>query len=238
MLLELINTKTMNLATLFILLILGYVMVILTKRATNDLYDGISSRIRKWWKMREAISTSDPELTEGEEANAEDWSKSKATVEIAKWVVGVILILAAIDAFGIFMRPVLWTSVEYFIYGAIAFINLLSLLFLGLLSFFYSAYTGESLGVGKTIRSRSNLFKGIFLIVISFQFFVESTGDLSVYKKLASQYCLTDLPGMYDRFKASRILGISMDELEDQQVRTIMRDLHTEDLIASGQCLR
>ena len=158
-LLELIDTKTMSLVTLFMLLVLGYVVLIIIKRATNDLYNEVSSRIRKWWKKREAISTSDSELIGVEEAFAEDWSKSKAAVEIAKWSVGVILLLAAINVFGIFMRPVLWTSVEYIIYGAIAIINFISLLFLGLLSFCYSVYTGESLGVGKTIRSRSNILR-------------------------------------------------------------------------------
>lgn len=237
MLTELIDDKEISLVMLFIILVLGIAITVLIKRFTNDLYSGVSAKLSKRWKNRQANQLTEIKETEGETDDEEDWSKRKAILSVAIWSFWLITMVAVIEMIGMFMRPVFWSSVKYMIFAVIMVLNISTLIGLGTLSFFYSATTGKSLGVGKTIKSKSNLVKGMLIIAISFQFSIEAIGDLKVYRKLASQYCLSDLPGFHDKFIASRIQGVSIDEVDDKDVRALIRAPAVEKLIDSGTCL-
>ena len=234
---ELIGDKEISLVMIFIIMGLGIAITVLIKRFTNDLYSGVSAKLRQWWNTRQANQLTEIKETEGDADYEEDWSKSKAVLSVAIWSFWLITMVAVIEMLGMFMRPVFWSSTKYMIYAVIMALNISSLIGLGTLSFFYSATTGKSLGVGKTIKSKSNLVKGMLIIAISFQFFVDASGDLKVYRKLASQYCLSDLPGFHDKFIASRIQGVPIDEVDDKDVRALIRAPAVEKLIDSGTCL-
>ena len=223
---------------ILVILALSTAIFVLIRRLTNDLYSGVSAKLSKWWNSRQENPPAEIKEIEEETDHEEDWSKSKAVLSVTTWFLCLIIMVATIEMIGMFMRPVFWSSVKYFIYAGIMALNLLFLVGLGTLSFFYSATTGKSLGVGKTVKSKSNIIKGTLIIAISFQFCVEAVGDLNVYKKLASQYCLADLPGFHDKFIVSRMQGVSIDDLDDKDVRAFIRDPIAEKLIASGACFR
>ena len=194
-----------------------------------DFYDWVKKAAKGFRKQKEEEISEDP-------AAYSDWSKRKSLYEFFKWIVIFPTIMIGIQLPQIFLRPVLWNTIEVILYAYIAIINIFSCV---------SIFTFEQIlpGGKTTIRgensNRRKATKQLMTygaIVISTIMCVYSLQERSIHLKIAKAYCLLDLPSPMDRWIASLNSGLSVHKIDDRQLRERMRDPVTKRYMTSGAC--
>lgn len=175
-------------------------------------------------------------LGENQDAGRAEWSKKKASWELIKWVLIFSILMFCIQIPELFLRPVLWNTVEALIYGSIALINFFHLLvvptFVLLLPNGKNQFWGEH---GKR-RRRTKQFMVIGAIVFSMIMYSDSVSERTIYKRIAQDYCLTDLPAFIDRWLFSNRIGVPISEVDERQLRERMRSPLVSVHMSSGSC--
>ncbi|MXY90097.1 MAG: hypothetical protein F4Y89_06090 [Gammaproteobacteria bacterium] len=225
----------LNLVLTVIAVVLTIVVINFVNLGSKDVYDVVKTKLRKEFSRKEATAESNGSTITD---YAEDWSKNRAALELLKWFIGLCILFIIIKLPYTFMRPVFWNTAEILLYYYVLAMNLFAIITLGIMKYLFPNFAKEVLA---SYGSRKNKVKTLmsyaiigFLVIL----LTEAMNDRYIYKSLAQQYCLSDMPGLTDRYIASLRLGIPVSEVLDEQVRDSMRNPLAEELISSETCSR
>ena len=208
-------------------------------RAGSDIYGWAKKNIPTLFRKKvksESGENATETLGESQEAGKPDWSKKKASWEFIKWVLIFPVLMFCIQIPELFLRPVLWNTMEALIYGFIACINIYSLLVIHAFELLMPDGKNKIWGKHGKRRRRTKQLMVIGAIVLTMIMLSDSLRERSIYKRIAQDYCLTDLPGFIDKWLVSNRSGVPISEVDERQLREIMRSPLVSVHMSSGSC--
>ena len=213
-------------AVFFLLLVIGPFLKEFMKRAGSDSYEWVRRAVRR------------DQALEDEVGNEEDWSKKQVVLTWIKWPIAMIVVVIIVKLPELFMPPVLWHTMEALFFAYVGLTNLYHWFVID--TFERTVPDGRKIIWGKyDSRKRSTKRRMLISTIVLYVILTAMTlGERNVYRELARNYCLSDLPSNYSRYIFSFTRNISVNEISDEELRDLMRNAEANEQVRDGFCKR
>ena len=213
-------------AVLVLLLTIGPFLKEFMRRAGADSYEWVRRAVRR------------DQAHEDEVGDEEDWSRRRIVFTWIQWPITMFLVVMIVKLPELFMPPVLWHTMEALFFAYIGCTNLYHWFVID--TFERTVPDGRKIIWGK-YDSRKRLTKRrlmISTIVLCAIVTAMTLGERNVYRGLAKNYCLSDLPSGYSRYIFAFTSDIPVSEISDEQLRDMMRNAEANEQVKDGLCKR
>ena len=226
----------------FVALIMLVIIFAFAKRigseAGSDVYKYLKGIIGHWKQEKGSDTDFSEESNEAfEEGEIEqDWSKRRAFREVLLWCVLFSLLMVLVRIPELFLRPVLWKTMESIIYMYIAVSNIIGLILISMLERLNLFGLKDFVGHYPKRRKSAKSIMAISAAALTLYLTFDSLSERRIYATIATEYCLTDLPSGLDRWFLSRRTGESIQLLDERVLRARMRSLPARDYVSAESC--
>lgn len=213
-------------AVLILLLTIGPFLKEFMRRAGADSYKWVRRAVRKDPAHEDAV---------GDE---EDWSRRQVVLTWIQWPIVMFLVIMIVKLPELFMPPVLWHTMEALFFAYIGCTNLYHWFVID--TFERTVPDGRKIIWGKYYSRKRSTKRCLMVssIVLYATVTAMSLGDRNVYRELARNYCLSDLPSGYSKYIFSFTRDIPLSEVSDEQLRDMMRNAEANEQVKDGLCKR
>ena len=212
-------------AALGLLLSIGSFLKEFMRRAGADSYEWVRRAARENQTQRD------------EPADDEDWSRRQVVLTWLGWSLGMMFVVMIVKLPELFMPPVMWYTMETLFFAYIGCINAYHWFVID--TFERTVPEGRKIIWGKN-ESRKRTSKTYLMlsnIVLSVVLTTGTLGERNVYRELARNYCLSDLPSEYSKYIYSFMRDIPASEISDELLRDMMRNAEANEQVKDGFCM-
>ena len=198
------------------------------RKAGADSYD---------W-VRRAVSKSRQIQKEPDVAEEQDWTTKTVLTIWVQWVIGMPLLIGFIRLPELLMPLVLWYSMEILLFMYIGGRNVYHWVMIDSFERFIPNGREAIWGTHGTRKRKTKRQMMIVNVVLSVVLILMTLGERDVARRIASNYCLSDVPSLVDKFVYSFRTGTPIEEIGEEQLRDMLRSTEANEQVAEGACSR